>query len=43
MKTIMVRYKTKPDKAEENEQLVNKVFQDLHNDARAGVRYGLSS
>jgi hypothetical protein len=35
----MVRYKTKPEKAEENEQLVKKVFQELQGNAPAGVRY----
>ena len=39
MRTIMVRYKTRPDKAEENEQLVKKVFEELNADAPEGVRY----
>jgi hypothetical protein len=39
MRTIMVRYKTKPEMAEANENLVKKVFHDLQRDAPAGVRY----
>ena len=39
MRTIMVRYKTKPGRAEENELLVKKVFQDLQSAAPQGVRY----
>jgi hypothetical protein len=39
MKTIMVRYKTKPDKAVENTQLVENVFKDLQKNSPEGVRY----
>ena len=39
MKRILIRYKTKPDRAEENEALVAKVFQQLRQRAPAGIRY----
>jgi hypothetical protein len=39
MKTVMVRYKTKPDRARENEQYIEKVFQALHENRPAGLRY----
>ena len=39
MKTIMVRYKTKPDKAGENVKYVQKVFEELQRSSPAGVRY----
>jgi hypothetical protein len=39
MKMIMVRYKTKPDKAVENTQLVENVFKDLQKNSPEGVRY----
>ncbi|MEX2127465.1 MAG: hypothetical protein WD871_04400 [Xanthobacteraceae bacterium] len=39
MKRILIRYKTKPDRAEENEVLVAKVFQQLRQRAPAGIRY----
>ncbi|MEX0590800.1 MAG: hypothetical protein WD207_06910, partial [Xanthobacteraceae bacterium] len=39
MKRILIRYKTKTDRAEENEALVAKVFQQLRQRAPAGIRY----
>jgi hypothetical protein len=39
MKRILVRYKTKPDRARENETLVAAVFQQLRERAPAGIRY----
>jgi len=39
MKRIVVRYKTKPEAAEVNAQLIAQVFQDLKAKAPAGVRY----
>jgi hypothetical protein len=39
MRTIMVRYKTKPDCAEENAQYVRNVFEELGHSQPAGLRY----
>jgi hypothetical protein len=39
MKQIVVRYKTKPEKAEENARLIEKVFQELRAKSPDGVRY----
>jgi radical SAM superfamily enzyme with C-terminal helix-hairpin-helix motif len=39
MKRTLVRYKTRPDQAEENERLIQQVFQELRQKAREGVRY----
>jgi quinol monooxygenase YgiN len=39
MRTIMVRYKTKPDRADENERLIRKVFEELREMSPAGIRY----
>src|SRR5262245_49383855 len=39
MKTIVVRYKTKPDRADENAQLVEKVYAELNEERPAGFRY----
>ena len=39
MKRIMVRYKVKPERAEENEQLVRAVYEELERTAPAGLRY----
>jgi hypothetical protein len=35
----MVRYKVKPDRAAENEQLVRAVYEELHRADPAGLRY----
>lgn len=39
MKRVMVRYKVKADRAEENEQYVRKVFDELHQATPDGIRY----
>jgi quinol monooxygenase YgiN len=39
MTTIMVRYKTKPDSADDNESLVRAVFAQLKTNAPDGLRY----
>ena len=39
MGTVVVRYKTKPERAEENQALVEAVFAELSADAPAGLRY----
>jgi hypothetical protein len=39
MKRTLVRYKTRPDQAEENERLIAQVFRELEQKAPAGVRY----
>lgn len=39
MKTIVVRYKTKPEHAEENARLVEKVYAELNEERPAGFRY----
>ena len=39
MTTIMVRYKTKPGRAAENAQFIERVFEDLKRNAPDGVRY----
>jgi radical SAM superfamily enzyme with C-terminal helix-hairpin-helix motif len=39
MKLTVVRYKTKPDAAQENERLIKQVVQELQAKSPAGVRY----
>ncbi|TGQ42692.1 MULTISPECIES: hypothetical protein [unclassified Mesorhizobium] len=39
MKRNLIRYKTKPETADENERLVKDVFQELHAKSPDGVRY----
>jgi hypothetical protein len=39
MRTVMVRYKTKPDKAGENQQYIEAVFAELKRTKPAGLRY----
>ena len=39
MRQVMVRYKVKPDRAAENEQLVRAVYDELHRTEPAGLRY----
>jgi hypothetical protein len=36
---VMVRYKVKPDRAAENEELVRAVYDELHRIQPAGLRY----
>jgi len=39
MKRVMVRYKVKSDRVAENENLIAKVFEQLHREKLAGLRY----
>ncbi len=39
MRRVIVRYRVKPDRVEENEQLIEKVFSELAQSAPAGFRY----
>ncbi len=39
MKQVMVRYKVKPDRVAENEQLVRAVYDELHRTEPAGLGY----
>ncbi len=39
MKTVLVRYETKPEKADENQKLVENVFKELNANDPGGVRY----
>jgi L-rhamnose mutarotase len=39
MRRVMVRYRVKPDRVEENEQLVRSVYEELHRVEPAGLRY----
>ena len=39
MKRVLVRYKVKSDKGEENEMYIRKVFEELQQKAPAGLRY----
>ncbi len=40
MKKVVVRYRTKPDRADENEALVKQVFAELAETDPGGLRYG---
>jgi hypothetical protein len=37
---VIVRYKVKPDRVAENEELVRAVYEELHRTEPAGLRYG---
>ncbi|ESY75956.1 hypothetical protein NKJ90_20225 [Mesorhizobium sp. M0051] len=39
MKRLLIRYKTKPERADENERLVKGVFHELREKSPDGVRY----
>lgn len=39
MKKVVVRYRTKPEKADENQRLVENVFAELSASEPGGVRY----
>jgi hypothetical protein len=39
MKRTLIRYKTKPERVEENQRLIEKVFEELRASAPDGVRY----
>lgn len=39
MKRVLVRYRVRPDRADENQPLVEKVFEQLKTDRPVGLRY----
>jgi hypothetical protein len=39
MRQVMVRYRVKPDRVAENEELVRAVYDELHRTEPAGLRY----
>ena len=39
MKQVVVQYRTKPDRADENQRLVEKVFEELNDRGPGGLRY----
>jgi hypothetical protein len=39
MRQVMVRYKVKPDRVEENERLVRAVYEELQSSEPEGLRY----
>ena len=39
MKGTLIRYKVRPEKADENQQLIEKVFTELNAKSPEGVRY----
>ncbi len=39
MKRTLIRYKTKPDSAQENQRLIEQVFEELRQKSPDGVRY----
>jgi hypothetical protein len=39
MSKVMIRYKVKPECAQENEQLIRAVYEELRSTAPAGLRY----
>lgn len=39
MRQVVVKYKVKPDRAAENEELARSVYEELHRDHPAGLRY----
>ena len=39
MKRTLIRYKTKPEAVQENERLIEEVFQELRRKSPGGVRY----
>ncbi len=41
MKRILVRYKAKPDQAQENQRLIEAVFAELREKAPEGMRYAV--
>ena len=40
MKRVIVRYRVKPERVAENEELVRGVYAELHETAPDGLRYG---
>jgi hypothetical protein len=41
VKTIVVRYQTRPERADENQQLIEAVFAELHERAPKGFTYNV--
>jgi hypothetical protein len=39
MKRTLIRYRTKPDRTDENETLIKAVFRELHAKSPQGIRY----
>ena len=39
MRCVMVRYRTKPEQAERNRELVRAVYEELDRERPAGIRY----
>jgi hypothetical protein len=39
MKRFVVRYRAKPERADENDQAIRKVFEELHAKAPTGLHY----
>jgi hypothetical protein len=39
MRQVVVQYRTKPDRADENQRLVEKVFEELNDGDPGGLRY----
>jgi hypothetical protein len=39
MRQVMVRYRVKPERVEENEELVRAVYDEIHRTAPAGLGY----
>jgi hypothetical protein len=39
VRRVMVRYKVKPDRVAENEELVRAVYEELHQTDPSGIRY----
>ena len=39
MKKLIVRYKVKPGKGDENQKLIERVFEELHRNSPSGLRY----
>lgn len=39
MKRVMVRYRVKADRAEENQSYIQNVFEELHRNSPGGLRY----
>jgi hypothetical protein len=39
MKRTLIRYKTNPDKTQENQRLIENVFRELHAKSPEGVQY----
>jgi hypothetical protein len=39
MRRVIVRYRVKPDRADENEELVRAVYEELHDTKPEGLRY----